>query len=281
MHHPVADELRIGKGGNHGEHPLLLPEFQVGLEAHQIEHRLFRVVLPQLHHGVGLLPGGRVGKAHGLQRAEAQGVEAPAGHDLHGHTALKDIFVLEAVHLRLLSGHQLPDKGLILSPVHGAVDVVRGAPVVPGLPPGLGHIDGLGGHQGRCRVEKVEIIRLPEVFPDGLGQGIGGQGSGSHDHRPFRDGSHFLLDNGDIGVAADFFRHQPGKALTIHRQTPSGLHPGLLRAGKNQAAAAAQLLLQKANGVFQPIPPEGVGAHQLRKVRAVVGGGHLLGLHFV
>ena len=185
------------------------------------------------------------------------------------------------MNLRLLSGHQLPDKGLVLLLVHGAVDVVRGAPVVPGLPPGLGHIDGLGSHQRCRRVEKVEIIRLPEVFPDGLGQSVGGQGAGGHNHSPLRDGGHFLLDDGDARVAADFLRHQPGKALTIHRKAAPGLHPGLLRAGKNQAAAAAQLLLQKTNGVFQPIPPEGVGAHQLRKVRAVVGGGHLLGLHFV
>ena len=36
VHDTVAHILRIPQGGNHRKHPLLLPEFQMGLEAHQI-----------------------------------------------------------------------------------------------------------------------------------------------------------------------------------------------------------------------------------------------------
>ena len=73
-HHTVADKFRVFQTGYHGEYPLLLAEFQVGLEAHQIVHAFCRVVLPQLHHGVRLMAGGRISQPHGLHGAVAQGI---------------------------------------------------------------------------------------------------------------------------------------------------------------------------------------------------------------
>ena len=61
---------------------------------------------------------------------------------------------------------------------------------------------------------------------------------------------------------------------------PPALHTCFLGALENQAAAAAQLLFQQAHGVFQTVSPQGVGADQLSKVRAVMGWRHLMGLHF-
>ena len=98
MHHAVTDKFRVFQTGNHGKYPLLLAEFQVGLEAHQIVHALGGVVLPQLHHGIRLMTGGGISQPNGLHGAVAQGIHPPPRHDLHRHTALKDVFVLKAMH---------------------------------------------------------------------------------------------------------------------------------------------------------------------------------------
>ena len=181
MHDAVAEELRLCQGRDHGEDPLLLGKAQMGLEAHQIVHRPGGVVPPQLHHGVGLLPGFGVRQAHGLQGAEAQGVLPPPGHDLHGHTALEDLGVLKAVDRGLLRGGQGPDEGLVLGLVHGTVDIIRSPPVIAGGEPGLAHVDGLRAHQGRRGVEEVQILRPAEVLGNGPGQGLRGQGTGGED----------------------------------------------------------------------------------------------------
>ena len=155
VHDAVAQELGVVEGGDHGEHPPLLREPQVGLEAHQIVDRAVGVVPAQLHHGVGLLSCPGVLQSPGLQGAVAQRVVAPAGHDLHGHAALEDHLVLKAVDLRLLGGGQSVPEGVVLLFAHGAVHVVRRALVVPGAEPGLVHIHTVGGHQRRRRVEEV------------------------------------------------------------------------------------------------------------------------------
>ena len=102
------------EGGDHGEHPPLLREFQVGLEAHQVVDRAVGVVPPQLHHGIGLPPRPGVLQPPGLQGAVAQRVVAPAGHDLHGHAALEHHLVLKAVDRGLLRRGQLLPEGVVL-----------------------------------------------------------------------------------------------------------------------------------------------------------------------
>ena len=252
----------------------------MGLEAHQIVHALGGVVLPQLHHGVRLMTSGGIFQPNGLHGAVAQGIHAPPRHDLHGHTTFKDVFVLKAMHRGFLGICQFPDEGFVLLSIHGAVDVIGRSPVVPGLPPGKIHVDGLRRNQ-RCRsVKKVQIPGLPEVMPDGLAERVGGQRPRGHDHRPFGNLGDFFGNHRDIGVIPDFLRDHSGKAAPVNCQAAACLHSRGIGAGKNQAAAAAQLLFQKPHGVFQPVAPQGIGADKLGKIRAVVGGGHLLRLHF-
>ena len=253
----------------------------MGLEAHQVEDGLLGVVLAQLDDGVGLLAGVGVGQTHGLQGAVAQGFEAAASHNLHGHAAFEDVVVLEAVDFSGLGGHQFLVECVVLLPVHGAVDVVGVAAVIAGLPPGLGHVDGLHGDQRSGCIEEMQVVGLAEVLADGVGQGVGSQGAGSHDDGTLRDLGDFLLDDGDVGMVSDLLGDHLGKAHTVNGQTAAGFHAGRLGALHDDAAHAAQLFLQQADGVLQPVAAQRVGANQLCEIfgmmgRALLGGTHLV-----
>ena len=74
-------------------------------------------------------------------------------------------------------------------------------------------------------------------------------------------------------------RHQGGEAVSVHRQGAARLYRRLIGTGENQTPQTAQLLLQKAHGVFQLVRAQGVGAAQLREVFRCVGGGLFFRLH--
>ena len=83
----------------------------------------------------------------------------------------------------------------------------------------------------------------------------------------------------DPRAAADAFRDPPGKALAIHRQRAACGHAGRVRRREDERIHPAQFFFKKADGVLQPVAPQGVAANQLGKVRIVVGGGEFFGLH--
>ena len=215
----------------------------MGLEAHQIVNGAVGVVPTKLHHGVGppACPG--IVQSPGLQGAVQQGVMAPAGHDLHRHTALEHLTVLKAVDLRLLGGGQFLPEGVVLLLVHGAVYIIICALVIPGAHPGIVHIHTLSGHQGCRRVEEMEVAVLPQQPLQRFRQRVGGQGAGGDDDLPLRDLRHLAGDHGDVGMAADLLRHQSGKAVAVHCQCAAGLHPGGIGALQDQAVQPPQFLL--------------------------------------
>ena len=235
MHDAVPQEFCVPQGGDHGKHPPLLREFQVGLEAHQIVNGALGIVPAELHHSVGppACPG--IVQSPGFQGAVQQRVMAPAGHDLHRHTSLEHHAVLKAVDLRLLGGGQFLPEGVIFLLIHGAVYIIVRALIVPGAHPRVFHIHALSGHQRRRRIKEVEVAVLSQQRLQLFRQGVGGQGAGGDDDLPLRDLRHLAGDHGDVGMAADLLRHQPGKAVAVHRQCAAGLHPGGIGALQDQA----------------------------------------------
>ena len=252
----------------------------MGLEADDIIDVPRRVVPAKLHHCVRLFSRLRVPESHRLQRAIAQGILAPTGHDLHRHTALKDVFVLKAVDRRFLRRGKLADKGGVFLPAHSTVDIVSRASVVAGGVPGVVHVDGVQRYQRRRRVKEMKVVRLAEILGDSPAHSVGGQRPRCDDDRALRYPGHLLGGHGNIGVGTYLLRHQRGKTVAIHRQAAAGLHTGRVGAGQDQAVQTPKLLFQKPNGIFQPVSPQRVGADQLREIRAVMGRSHFIGLHF-
>ena len=127
----------------------------------------------------------------------------------------------------------------------------------------------------------MQIVRLTKIFADRLTEGIGSQGAGRNDHRAFGNFRHFTLNDGDIGVISDLFRNHGSKAHTVHRKAAARFHAGSFGTFHNDTAAAAQLFLQKANCIFQPVTPQGIGANQFCKVLRMMCRAFLMGAHFI
>ena len=72
-----AGEGRLLEARDGPEDADLLGMLQLRLEAHHVEERAQRVVLPELHDRPGPPAGARVGEADGLHRAEARASPSP------------------------------------------------------------------------------------------------------------------------------------------------------------------------------------------------------------
>ena len=248
MHDAVADELRVPQGGNHAEHPALLPKLQVGLEAHQVKQGALPVLGAQLQHRPGPVAGAGVPQAHRLHGAEADGVVPPGGQHLDGHASLVDLGVpgVKAVDRGPLRFYQLLRESVVLLLVHGAVEVVPLFPVL--VPPAVAgggeavlHVQALPGDDGGRRVEKAQAAPAQLLYL--LGQRLAGEGAGGHHHRALGDVRDLLPHHGDAWLSLDGLGGQAGELLPVHGQGAPGGHGGLLRAGHQQGAKAAHLLL--------------------------------------
>ena len=185
------------------------------------------------------------------------------------------------MHLGLLSGGKLPHKGGVFLARHGTVDIVRAAAVVARGIPRAGHIHGFQRHERRGGIEKVQIIGVAEIGADRLAHGVRGERPRGDDDRAFRYARDLAGNDADIGVLAELLRHHGRKAVAVDRETAARLDTRCVRAGEDQTVQPAQLLLEQADRIFQPVTAQGVGADQLGKVRAVVRRRHFFGLHLI
>ena len=300
VHDAVPDELGVLEAGDHAEHPLLLPPFQVGLEAHDIIQRPLLIFSPELDVGPRAVARAGVDEAHRAQRAEPHGVRAPRRHDLDGHTALIDrdgvgllavgvgvgLCALLCPCIKIVEGSALGRgqrsvEGLVLGLIEGAVEVVGLAPVVPGGGKDLLVVEALRRHDGGHSVIEVEALISGEAS-DLVRQRAVGQRAGGHEDRgALINVLHPLAVDGD----ARAFLHHPGdfgaEGVAVYRQRTACGHAGRLGGIQELAAHPAHLLLQQAGGGVQPLGLEAVGADQLRETLALVGRGEVCGLLLV
>ena len=95
-----AGKFRVFKARYCAENGSLGAVFQFRLKAHHVVQGAQRIVLPQLHDGIGLLVGlVHVGKSHGFHGPVAQGFAPARGHHFDGQAAVEIIRRLALVEL--------------------------------------------------------------------------------------------------------------------------------------------------------------------------------------
>ena len=200
VHHAVSEELGALKAGNHAKHALLLGEREIRLESHQVVRGALRVLGAQLDGGPGAFSGAGVDEAHGLHRAEPDGV-MPGARDLLGGLArLEELAPLEILEDDALRAHERIDEDIVLVFGEGGIQVVA-APslVVARLGKDDVAVDGRRVHDGGRRVEEGQRIAAHQVehLP---GQGRGAERPRGDDARAVGYGGHLttlLLDERD------------------------------------------------------------------------------------
>ena len=199
---------------------------------------------------MGQLAGVRPGQPHRLHRPEAQGFRAAGAHHLDGQAALEVVGLLEIVQGHGGSRAEQGDEPLVLVPVHGAVEVVARALVVPaGLAVDDVQVQAVSLDDGCDGVIKTEPA-AGELLQC-RGQGAVEQGSGGEDDRArirVRQGGHLPVVHGNQRVASDRLGEQPGKALPVHRQGRARGQAGGVRGAQDKRSQPPHLLLEQSRG---------------------------------
>src|SRR5690606_34366999 len=108
------DDLRVLETGDQPDDLLLIAPLEPRLEADERPHPSRRVLLPELHHGVGPAASARVLEAHWLHGPEARRVVAAPRQFLDGHAALEELEVLPIVRGMAPGALQGPVEPLVL-----------------------------------------------------------------------------------------------------------------------------------------------------------------------
>ena len=274
---------------NEPEHMRLLAVFQLGLEPHHVEQRAERVVLAQLHDGVGFdVWIVRVGEADGLHRPVAQGLAAAYRHHLDRQAAVEIGRALEFAKLGLFGGEQRVDEGFVAIAAQRAIDVVgaraAGAGlVVARLRPGDRHVDRIAMDDRRDGVEERQRVLA--------GQGADRGGEGRRSQRPGGDddavpivgrGSDFAALDANVRIAGDRRLDRGGKAVAIDRQRAAGGHLVGVGGAHDQRTKRAHLAVDDADRVVQRVVgTERIGADELGEALGAVRFGAAQRAHFV
>ena len=276
-----AGELGLLQPRDHAEDPDLLGVGQLGLEPDHAVHRFFPVFRTELKHRDGLLAGFRVHQPDRFHTAERESLNALGGEDLDRLTAAEHQVLFEFPVGNLLGVPDFVDEPFVLLAGERAIKVIVASLSIArgGKDPVV--IDGVGVDDGGGGVVKVEVP-LPDQPPDGLREGLGGQGPGGDDDKPARGQfGHLAADQSNPGKPGDFPGDGPGKPDPVDGEGSPGGDPVLVRRPEDQRSVLPHLLLEQSHGVFRGIRPEGVGAYQLGQVLVVMGRRKPPGLHFV
>ena len=271
-----AQELGVLQARNQAQDARLLAEFQVILEAHQVEAVGAQVLLAELHHGPRAPAGARIGQAHGLHGAEAQRVAPAPRQLLDGQAGFeKRRIVFGDVRGDGLRREQLVHEALVLLAVERAVQIIVRAVdrfAVARSPEGDAGIHRIGLDDGADAVVEEQPAGAGEAR-DLCGQRVAGERAGGDDGdavRESRSTSSRRSSMQRLGFdgGGDFRRED----LAIHGERMAAGHARLVGGGEQQRIEAPQFLLQQpGRGGFR-LGFERVAAHQLGQAAGLVRG---------
>ena len=270
MQAAVAQKFRLFEPRNRPEDPLLLRHLEPGLEADEVPHLARPVLLPQLHHGVGLsslTPGASPGipEPDGLHGTEAQRV-APPLRQLLDREAAFEVLGGRAIELVvgavLLGAAERGHERVVLRGRERRVPVVVAAafsvarraeqPVV---------VERVVRDDGGDRVEERERARV-EPPRDRPGERLRGERPRGDDARRRQRGRLFPRDR-DLGMGAHPPLHVVGEGDAVHGERGAARHARGVRRLEHQAPEAPHLGLEQAVRAGELHRLEGIAADEL------------------
>ncbi|QTK78486.1 hypothetical protein AT6N2_C0610 [Agrobacterium tumefaciens] len=269
-----ACKFRVFKTRDHAEHIRLNAVFQLRLKTHHVVERAKRIILTQLHHGIGL-DGGimGVGQAHRFHRPVAQCLTTPLGHDLDRQAAIKIGRAFPFLETDGITRNQRVDEGIVLLLIQRAVDIILARAtgtdlVVTRLVPADIHVDAVAMHDRGDGVEEGERI-LTRLGLDGGGKIRRGEGTGRNDGvAPFlrRQAVHLLANDRHQRVTFQLFRHGFGKPVAVDGKRAAGRHLVSIGAGHDQRAGKPHFRMNDTDRIRRRIVgAEGIGTDQFRQ----------------
>ena len=124
MNTAQAGKFSVFQAGNLAEDLGLRAVFQLGLKADHVEQRAQRIVLAQLHNGIGFhVRIMRIGQAHRLHRSPTQSLATALGHHFNRQAAIKIRRVFPFLEFGFRAINQRVNEGIILVFIHRAVEI--------------------------------------------------------------------------------------------------------------------------------------------------------------
>ena len=153
-------EFGLLQTGDHAEDAGLLGIFQLRLEADHVVERAERIVLAELHDGIGFVRRVRIGQPDRLHGAVGQRLDAALRHHLDRQAAFEIGRIgFPFLENRLLALEDRRNKSFVLFAGQRAIDIIRAvALVVARLEPRLREIDRFLVDDRRDRVEEGKRI---------------------------------------------------------------------------------------------------------------------------
>ena len=165
--------------------------------------------------------------------------------------------------------------------IKGAVQVVGFTPVIAGRRKHLVVVKALGRDDGGHGIVEMQALVTGQAA-DLVGQCPVGQRAGGHQNGgTLVDVLHPLPVDGDVLTRFHHAGHFGAEGVAVHGQRTAGRHAGHLGSVQQLAAHAAHFFLEQTGGRIQPLRFQAVGADQLGKTLAFVGGRKMHGLLFV
>ena len=164
-------------------------------------------------------------------------------------------------------------EGLVLLLIERAVEVVGLSPAIAGGGKNAVHVQALRCNDGGYRIIKAEPVAAGEGC-NGLPQLAVGQGAGGNQNGPIlRQGGDFLTVHRDAGVVFHHLGDGLRELVPVHCQGAARRHTGGLGGVQKMGAHGPHFQLEQAGCRVGALRLEGVGADQLGKAGAFVGGG--------
>ena len=272
MHDAVAEELRLPKARNQPEDAALLRPGEVCLEADEVVGGVGGVLGPELDGGPGAPAGPGVGEAHGLQRAEAEGLVSRSSDLLHGLAGAEEVGLLELAGDDALGGEKRLKEGVVLFLIHGAVEVVsRPGLLIAGLFEDHLAVERISVDDGCGGVKERHGVRS-HGRGDRLEERVGAEGAGRDNAGSLGNLPHLLADHLDERLALHEAGHLGRELIAVDGKRPSGGHARLPGNVQEHAPHLGELGLEEAGSRLRLGGLQRVGAHELGKAVGVVGG---------